>query len=53
VQGLDYAYPPQGWLKGMNASTLSLSSTTSSTLTTRDMGRDGNGTATSQNRFFM
>ncbi|HNG07135.1 MAG TPA: RHS repeat-associated core domain-containing protein, partial [Saprospiraceae bacterium] len=43
VQGLDYAYTLQGWLKGMNASTLSLSSTTSSTLTTRDMGRDGNG----------
>ena len=48
VQGLDYAYTLQGWLKGMNASTLSLSSTTISTLTTRDMGRDGNGTATGE-----
>ncbi len=32
VQGLDYAYTIQGWLKGVNSSTLAL---------TRDMGRDG------------
>jgi RHS repeat-associated protein len=46
VQGLDYAYTLQGWLKGLNASALSLLSPNSSTLTTRDMGRDGNASNT-------
>ena len=32
VQGMDYAYTINGWLKGMNASTLDV---------TRDMGHDG------------
>ncbi|WNJ21552.1 hypothetical protein [Pontibacter sp. G13] len=32
VQGMDYAYTIQGWLKGVNASTLDM---------TRDMGKDG------------
>ncbi len=42
VQGMDYAYTIQGWLKGVNSSTL---------VTNRDMGKDGdsgslyNGTA--------
>ena len=34
VQGIDYAYTLQGWLKSMNASTLSKN---------RDMGKDGQG----------
>jgi len=41
VQGLDYAYTLQGWLKGVNASALSLSSPGTADFTTRDMGRDG------------
>lgn len=34
VQGLDYAYTSQGWLKGVNSSTLDPN---------RDMGEDGKG----------
>lgn len=35
VQGIDYAYTAQGWLKGVNANTLD---------SLRDMGRDGHAT---------
>ncbi|MNJ84259.1 hypothetical protein D3C87_17080 [compost metagenome] len=41
VQGLDYAYTLQGWLKGVNSNSL---------VATRDMGRDG-GTQTHKNRY--
>lgn len=37
LQGLDYAYTLQGWLKGINSTRL---------LTADDMGRDGNGAPT-------
>ncbi len=36
VQGTDYAYTLQGWLKGVNSNTLN---------SNNDMGRDGNSTA--------
>ncbi|MEZ4939331.1 MAG: RHS repeat-associated core domain-containing protein [Saprospiraceae bacterium] len=41
VQGLDYAYTLQGWLKGMNASALRLDTAQVADFATRDMGRDG------------
>jgi len=41
VQGLDFAYTLQGWLKGMNASALSLAAPNTADFNTRDMGRDG------------
>lgn len=41
VQGLDFAYTLQGWLKGMNASALSLEAPNTADFNTRDMGRDG------------
>ncbi|MDF3026939.1 MAG: hypothetical protein K0S23_1246 [Fluviicola sp.] len=41
VQGTDYAYNLQGWLKGANSSTLDR---------TRDIGKDGNSNA--DNQFF-
>ncbi|MEM9022256.1 MAG: hypothetical protein AAGB22_00845, partial [Bacteroidota bacterium] len=44
VQGLDYAYTLQGWLKGVNSSTA---------VATRDLGKDGDGTASNdQHRVF-
>jgi hypothetical protein len=39
VQGLDYAYTLQGWLKGVNSDSLSQ---------LVDMGQDGNSTNTSR-----
>lgn len=43
VQGNDYAYTLQGWLKGVNASALALGSDAAivADFDTRDMGRDG------------
>lgn len=41
VQGLDYAYTLQGWLKGLNASALSYNDPNTANFDTRDMGRDG------------
>jgi hypothetical protein len=43
VQGVDYAYTIRGWLKGVNASALALTSDggTTADFLTRDMGRDG------------
>ena len=43
VQGIDYAYTLQGWIKGVNSETLD---------SIRDMGRDGDTTAANLNRFF-
>ena len=42
VQGIDYAYTLQGWLKGVNSATLD---------ETRDMGRDGNVSTGNINQF--
>jgi len=42
VQGIDYAYTIQGWIKGINSNTLS---------PTRDMGQDGNITAANVNKY--
>ena len=43
VQGIDYAYTLQGWIKGVNSETLD---------STRDIGRDGDTTASNLNRNF-
>jgi RHS repeat-associated protein len=43
VQGLDYAYTLQGWIKGVNSNTLSSS---------RDMGQDGLNDSTNANAYF-
>lgn len=42
VQGMDYAYTLQGWLKGLNASFLNVA---------KDMGRDANNVAGNANRY--
>ena len=42
VQGVDYAYTLQGWLKGVNAMALD---------TAIDMGRDGGGTITARDAY--
>lgn len=41
VQGLDYAYTLQGWLKGVNSGAIMLNSTVTGNFATVDMGRDG------------
>jgi len=43
VQGLDYAYNLQGWIKGVNSNTLT---------TNRDIGKDGSTLAFSPHMFF-
>lgn len=40
VQGIDYAYTLQGWVKGVNSNTL---------YTNRDIGKDGDATTTNKN----
>ena len=42
VQGMDYAYTLQGWIKGLNASFLN---------TAKDMGKDANNVAGHPNRY--
>ena len=42
VQGVDYAYTLQGWLKGVNSMALD---------TAIDMGRDGSGTITARDAY--
>ncbi|HEX8548378.1 MAG TPA: hypothetical protein VF691_15565, partial [Cytophagaceae bacterium] len=44
VQGMDYAYTLQGWIKGVNSNTLSSS---------RDMGRDGYMTDTTNDNYYF
>jgi hypothetical protein len=43
VQGLDYVYTLQGWIKGVNSNTLD---------TTRDIGQDGNRVTGNPNAYF-
>ena len=43
VQGIDYAYTLQGWLKGVNSESL---------YADRDMGKDGNNVVGNSNKFF-
>jgi hypothetical protein len=43
VQGLDYAYTLQGWIKGVNSNTLD---------TTRDMGTDADTLTGNANAYF-
>jgi RHS repeat-associated protein len=43
IQGLDYVYTLQGWIKGVNSNTLD---------TTRDIGHDGNRVTGNPNAYF-